>query len=492
MIHQRHPSRSCHLRAPKRRAGEQTTRSRCNPNSLVIGFAIVASFIGSTAQAERWTALGGTKTIDAKMIGLWGDSVVLQLDGGRRVTVNLLNLQAESRIQAQELARKQVTFRETIVGEIKSAAEEAAAPAPTPLPEPPPAATYVPFKSGMSVIDQLEWSKQQQQAGHIIAAFDALPPKYQADIEQLAKTAAAKIDAATLQSIISSIHQIGDVIVTKQRWVFSHPRFAAMEDGSADAIKEMLLPVAGLIRVGLDPKAFDLAAFQSTPFRSWLMQRDQAMAPYIAELNELSGAANLLSFQLKGEKDGVATVEVTMGTVKTLVQFIAVDGHWVEKASADEWDKSISEQTQQLADTPNGSYLAGGMTSMIPDLITPMVNPMAQATTAEEMHVAMDPVFDNFVGPAVGTLMAVANMSTGPGRGNNNPYGYNDGAYDSYSSGYGEEGMGTGMEAMNMESYGESYGQSQGGSGPSSSPPTSDSSNGGYKEAMEAMKNRGN
>ncbi len=44
-------------------------------------------------------------SVDAKMVGMWGDSVILQLSNGRRVTVKLDDLRSESRIQARELAR---------------------------------------------------------------------------------------------------------------------------------------------------------------------------------------------------------------------------------------------------------------------------------------------------------------------------------------------------------------------------------------------------
>ena len=40
------------------------------------------------------------------MLGLWGEAVILKMDDGRRVSVNLLNLRSESRIQAREIAKK--------------------------------------------------------------------------------------------------------------------------------------------------------------------------------------------------------------------------------------------------------------------------------------------------------------------------------------------------------------------------------------------------
>ena len=69
--------------------------------------AIIAamSMVGmSVAKAELWTDLQGTRTVEARMVGLWGDSVILELAGGKRVAVKLEDLRSESRIQAQKLA----------------------------------------------------------------------------------------------------------------------------------------------------------------------------------------------------------------------------------------------------------------------------------------------------------------------------------------------------------------------------------------------------
>ena len=50
------------------------------------------------------------------MLGLWNDSVILQMDDGRRVSVNLLDLRSESRIQAKEIARRLETEAKIVLG----------------------------------------------------------------------------------------------------------------------------------------------------------------------------------------------------------------------------------------------------------------------------------------------------------------------------------------------------------------------------------------
>ena len=84
-------------------------------------------------QAEKWTSLSGNRTVEATMVGMWDNQVVLVLTGGRKINVPMDSLIAESRIQAGQLAARLQQQREALTSEIKKVAEEAAAPAPNPL-----------------------------------------------------------------------------------------------------------------------------------------------------------------------------------------------------------------------------------------------------------------------------------------------------------------------------------------------------------------------
>jgi hypothetical protein len=386
--------------------------------------------------AESWTSLDGSSTVEAKMIGLWNDSVVLQLVDGRRVTVSLANLKAESRIQAKNLAKVKDDHLVSIVKELRSQADAASAPAPNPIPKPPAPPAYVQPKAGATVVEQLILVDEQSRDGHILAAFDALPPSYQNDISELVKQAAAKIDAASWQSLIGSIHSIGEVIVTKQRWVFSHPRLQAMPVETSDQLEDITLLVAGLIRDGLDPQAMDITQLQTMPLRAWLAERDRAMAPYIAALNDLAGGLNRQTFELASEKDGTATVTVTMGDVSSQVAYTNVEGFWVPKSLADGWAQMITDARTKLQETPDGSLLADPMTAMIPTMIQPVVGPLAAANDEQGFHAAMETMLAQMA-PAVTSVANLAGMDLNRGR--------------SGRRGGGGDGMGSEYMEMEME-----------------------------------------
>ena len=192
----------------------------------VLLVASVTATLAGPANAERWTSLSGSHTVNADFVGLWGNQVVLELPGQRRVAVELDNLIAESRIQARRLAEQNQQRRSETKEQILAEAEEAAAPAPTPLPQPPEAPAYSKLTPGGGVLDQLDWVEQQKRNGHaLLAVFDSLPPSYQSDVERLVQTAAQQKDLQGLRQTLTSLQSVGELIVTRQRWFFSHPRF---------------------------------------------------------------------------------------------------------------------------------------------------------------------------------------------------------------------------------------------------------------------------
>ena len=413
---------------------------------------VLATLLTVEASAESWTSLNGSRTIQAKMVGLWGDSVVLEMEDGRRVTVGLSNLIAESRIQAKTLAAAQAKTRATIANEFKARAEEAAAPAPNPIPKPAAAPPYVQPQPDAAVIEQLNLVDQQSRAGHIVAAFDALPPSYRKDLSEIAKIGAAKINADAWESLIAAIHSVGDGLVPRQRWLFSHPRFKSIDEVSLESIQDVTLLVAGLIRDGLDPQALSLETLQTVPLRDWIMQRDQAMAPYLAAIGQYTGGMNQQTFELVSEQDGVANVKVTAGELSATIPYSKVEGFWVPKDWADHWTEWMTQTREKLQETPEGSLLTDPMIVMIPGTIEPIVGPLKAATDRQGFHSAMENMF-TMAAPIAS--LAGLDMSGKRRRGAD---GFDEGYPDSYPEGYGEE-----MDTEMDEDYpGSSYPGSSG------------------------------
>ncbi len=340
------------------------------------------------AAAETWTSLRGTHTVEAQMIGLWGENVVLELSTGRRVTIKLDDLRSESRIQARELAEKLVSSRADRIKELQGQAAAAAAPAPNPLPKPPAAPPYNPPRKDATPVDFLTEVETAVRNGHLIAMYDALPPSYRKDINEIAQLAAQKMNPATWQSLVGTAHEIGDVIVTKQRWFLSSPRVEALPPEQHDVVDKQLLTVAGLLRDGLNPEAMQLDKLKTADFPQWLSERNAAIAPYLSQLFKQYGGIAQRQIKLESEKDGVAVIEIDQDGTKSKVSYTSVEGYWVPKTLADQWTDSVASWKEQLAGESAGAMFETYALMLAP--IAPMLDPLAQASSAGEFHAQME------------------------------------------------------------------------------------------------------
>jgi hypothetical protein len=418
---------------------------------IIASVTAVAVTWSSTAEAETWTSLRGTHSVQAELVGIWDGNVVLQLAGGRRVSVKLDNLRSESRIQAQKLARSLDENRRGRVEELQGNATAAAAPAPNPLPQPPAARAYTAPQKDASAGEFLNQLDAAISDGHIVAVFDALPPSYRNDVNEIVKLGATKISPSTWNSLVGTTHQLGDLIVTRQRWFLSSPRIHALPPDQLDIIEGRVLTFAGLLRDGLKPDAMQLETLQTTDFGQWLAERDQAIAPHLAQLFQY-GDGGARQITVDSEKGGTASVTITGEGGSKKVTFTLVEGYWVPKTLADGWADSIDSLRKEIAETPNGTYL-DSMGLLIAG-IAPMIQPLAQATDAGRFHAAMESVLvpaETIVGGLAAMFGRNINLASRGGQGGFNGYddeGMEDEMYDDMEM---EEGMEDEEMEMDME-----------------------------------------
>lgn len=408
---------------------------------IAVGLVLPGGFLPIDSEvvsaAERWTSLLGSRTVEADFVGLWGNEVVLQMPDNRRVAVDIDNLIAESRIQARRMAAEQENSRQEMVNQIQADAKEAAAPAPTPLPKPRSTPAYQDFTVGESLMDQVEWWTTQNRNGHsVLAFFDSLPPGYQGELERLVRMSVAKLDMNAAEGMLRSVHSIGDLVITRQRWISSYPRIKALPEESGDSIKGLLMAIGGLLRDGVDPKELKLAELPSMTLRSWIMNLDKLVAPHLAELSRQQNQLGVqeLAFNVTTEKDGKATLEITSGQNTSTHNLVTVEGMWMfEDMDQETFTEKIQDWESRLESIPDGSLLAGGAGMMVSMGISGMIEPLKSAESSRDFHAALDGMMAQ-AAPMIGMAAQLANVGRrGGGRG-----GYGGG----YDQSYEDEMMG--------------------------------------------------
>ncbi|MDB4676600.1 hypothetical protein OAF09_00070 [bacterium] len=346
--------------------------------------------LSSLALGETWTSLRGNYVVEAEMLGLWGEAVILKMDDGRRVSVNLLNLRSESRIQAREIAKKLEEQRDALITELKGRATDAAAPAPDPLPQPPAASAYVPPQPNAKAGDFLNQVENALASGHLLGLYDSLPPSYRKDIDELVKLTAANTNSAAWTTVMGTFQKFGEVLVTRQRWFLSSPRIQALGPAEQDFISGPVITLAGLLRTGLDPAAMQLQTLQTADFRQWLEQRDEAIAPYLSLLMQQLGLDSLRQMNVESEQDGVAVVSVSAGGESFQDNYVQVEGYWVSKSLADQWSEEV-ETWKQTAQTPDAMDMTTA--SIFLGTLQPVLGQLANTQDASGFHEQMEAIF---------------------------------------------------------------------------------------------------
>ncbi|MCM2374096.1 hypothetical protein [Aporhodopirellula aestuarii] len=368
---------------------------RCRHGRTLLLFLSVSILLGTNAcVAETWTSLSGDRSIEAEMVGMWDNQVVLLLSSGQRINVPLNSFEATSRIQAGKIAERLEQQRAALTEEIKRVAAAEAAPAPEPIPTPPDAPPYSPPNANMAPDQAFDTIAQQIRNGHLVVVYDALPPKYRRQIDQLAQLTTTKLDPNAITEPLGQLYQLADLIVTRQNWILSHPR---LRDPAGDAddltlagetFTKLVLPAAGLLQSGLTPDGVSIDTIRSNGFGEWLHERDAAIAPYLAVLLETYSMPKSQWRLLKATEDTailetegpVSNNQSPAGSNSRRIELTKVDGFWIPAAVAKGFEDWITQQTEMLTAYDDASmslsdWIGGSYVSVPTTPTRPQSNP---------------------------------------------------------------------------------------------------------------------
>jgi hypothetical protein len=381
-------------------------------------FVVVGSLPYQTATAESWTDLRGTRTINARMIGLWGESVLLELGNGRRVSVKLDSLRSDSRIQARRLEKRLAAQRAVRIEELHQATLAAAASAPEPLPKPDKAPVYQPPSKDADIDVFLKQIDQAIMAGHLRSVYDALPPSYRTDVDELVRLAAAKMDADGFDSIIDCLQSAGSVLVTHQNWLLNSPRIQAIPESTVSQIRGPLLSLAGLAHATKDSDLFALDKIRSVPFSQWLDEFDRATCDHLHHANQAMGesikreieigstrqsptrsnsarsrsarsSSNPPSSNQEPKETIITQVKIKSNDRESSVSLTKVDGYWVPTSIDQEnWVTFVNEWKDKI-DQSDGDQLIQPYVGYAEGLKL-LLRALSSSDNANDFHAAIE------------------------------------------------------------------------------------------------------
>lgn len=387
------------------------TQALLRPLGLVLGGAFLFGFAlmpCRRAGAETWTNLRGTRTIEADLIGVWGDQVLLKLPNGKRVSVPMEDLRSDSRIKANKLV-SQIDQRRADRGrDLQTAANAAAAPAPHPLPKPPAAPKYTRPPTGGTLEAFLESVHQSQVDGHVRVLYDALPGPSRKKVAQATQDIVQNVGTDELSEFCGMIQGLGESLVNKQSWLRSSPRISEDDDDQRAFIDDFVIPLGGLMSEVFSPEVLSIDELAKGNLEPVLAEVDTVAAPYLRQLFryfEMESPAFFVDEQ--GDEATLSQGSVSQGSVsqrsgsqgpgsqglgktERKQKWVKTNGHWAPEDHAEMLDQAIEEAKRQFA--------AGGAASntiSVLNLALGLVVPSLQAAqTKDEFHVAVEEIVE--------------------------------------------------------------------------------------------------
>lgn len=258
------------------------------------------------------------------------------------------------------------------------------------------------------------------------AVWDAMPAKWQKDVDALVDEFAGKMDAEVYNKTFAVVGKLAGTLKSKKSLILEaldSPQMQGLpvekEQVAAryDSIVAFLDTIAG-------SDASTLSGLKSLDIGSFLGSTGARLMAEARKLSELAppGEANQmleqtqklagLTAEVVSTEGNTATVKITTGQETREEQMVKVDGKWVPKEMADEWDAKIAEARAGLAEMTgeamqqNKAQVMGVLSSIEAGL-----DNVAKASDQQQLQAAMQ----GMMGAVMMQMMGGPRGPGGPG-----------------------------------------------------------------------------
>lgn len=345
-----------------------------------IGFLIALLLTsGLTSFAETWTTLNG-QNFDAQFRGMWGDAAIFERADGKRAAITLLNMNAESRIRLEKLNKEVEARRAERVEQLRNEATEAAmqlergesvggssAALPAPVP-------YQPITDSMDLQATVAHLLEQTASGHLRIYWDALPPSYQQQTDQMRVDLTGKVPAEKWDSRIAVLEKIVRIVREKQTLLLNSSALATVPQPMKDSAVAAITPFVDQLATILGDNRFSHASISTTP-----------IGDLIAAIStEVSGPLRKMLEASEGQSKQLPTIDRmeiqqtddSHGTVKELDSgdsstWSRIEQRWVSDAATGDWQQKLAAANGQLQQVfgPAGDATVAQFTPVLDGLL---------------------------------------------------------------------------------------------------------------------------
>ncbi len=360
----------------------------------------------AAAWGDRWTDITGSATIEARFCGMWDDKVILEKGDGTRMVVPLDKLNSESRIQAEEMNAELKSTRPKRWDAIKQEAVLADTTKPLEVKAP-----FKPFPNNGSLQEYIDHLGEQVSSGHPEILWDAIPPSWQKDINQLVCDAAAKIPAAQWQPMVITMDKLGRLLKDQKTFILNHPLIAAAGASSPVPIGKAYDANVGLFRELFDPQFWGVENLKTIEISEAMKVKGPAIGGFLLRLDtlaresgQLGMTASLNAYHGEQDNDNSATLIYDGPQGRTETKFIRFENRWVPKDLHDHWQDRLAELRKGIDGWGTGLDSPFAKVPLITAAIGGFIDPLLNARTQAEFN-QQAAIVASAVGAQIGSMM---------------------------------------------------------------------------------------
>lgn len=373
---------------------------------LVAGPCFSQLEVDSWLESTTWTDITGKFKIEATFVRIDNQSVVLKKSDGKEISVPLNKLNEESRKRAAETAKKRSPA--SSVSPMKSASPVSNTSTASS------SSASIAIPSNLDAEQFVDFLLQHAKEGRMIVLWDAMPTKYQNDLNGIVKLAAEKVDPSLVKPVLNIGSDLVKVLRTKKNFILNTPtvKGVLVDERLANTCYE---PMVDLVEAYLPNELLDQAQLKKGDLRPILdrymtrvAQKAKALEASVPKDSPAYGmvkSANWESFQydVESSSSNSATLVVKReGSPEQRLELVSIEGRWLPKQMVDGWDKNMGQAKQELGKlTPQAMAQAKQGMQMPMMMIGGAVNGFLQANDQAS--------FDQ----AVGSVMSMIPMAGG-------------------------------------------------------------------------------
>ncbi len=391
----------------------RSSYSRKAINACLCVALLSASAIAQPAKL-KWTDNTEKTTIDAEFVRVSDGAVVLKKDG-KEISVPLGKLSMASHLQALKLAKPEAFAKappKAVIG-IEQTAQS------TKL------LNESPFKDNQTVEEFLNTLTSELEAGNATAAWHALTPEMQADVEDIVVAAVEAGGKGMLVQIRTLMKHTATIVHEKKRLIFDSPLVSANPQ-VAKTIQQSWPQIEIFADALTDKPNWDSANFKSGNVGPWLAALTAKLGSAAVKMSALAAKAGTpgtdikkaMAYKVISQSGDTAVIQfldagqpvmnpqthqMTQPKPPGPMEMVRVSGKWLPKIVVNNWKDTVESAKSQL------DLVMPRLSALLATVAIPVTSSLANAKTQQEFDMALQQIMStipNMGGAGGGNGMA--------------------------------------------------------------------------------------